>query len=418
MARILLATFGSYGDLHPYLAVGIELRRRGHQVAVATSPIYAAKVRSEDLAFVPVRPDITLDDGEALSYVMDARHGPERIVRFVAEQIRESYEDTLPAVRNADLVVTHPLTFGAVLSAQRLGVPWISTVLAPFSLLSAHDPPVQAAAPWMSQLRAFGPGPLRWLMSLAKRHTLSWIRPLLDLRRELALPTEGHPLFEGQHAPRRVLALFSKCLAQPQPDWPPQTVVTGFPFYDRHHEHPGLSPELERFLESGSAPIVFSLGSSAVGAAGDFYTLSLAAARRLGRRALFLTGRHPQGLSSDGVPADVLEVAYAAHSELFPRAAVTVHHGGIGTTSQAMLSGRPMLVVPFAHDQFDNGARVRRLGIAEVLPRKRYTVRRAEQWLRRLLEESHYAERSAVIAAEVRAEKGAQTAADEAEAAL
>ena len=411
MARILLTTLGSYGDLHPYMALGMELRLRGHQVTLATSAEYAKRVRSEDLEFVAVRPDISLADSAMLSYVMDARRGPERLVRFLASVVRESYQDTLAAVKRADLVVTHPITFGAVLAAQKVGVPWISSVLAPFSFFSAYDPPAPGVVPWMIKLRALGPGAIRWTITVAKRHTLSWIRPMLELRKELGLDAGGHPLFEGQHAPRRVLALFAKCLAPRQPDWPPQTVVTGFPFYDRHHDHQGLAPELEQFLASGSAPLVFSLGSSAVGAAGDFYTVSLRTARRLGMRALFLTGPHAQGL-----PADAMTAEYAPHSELFPRAAAIVHHGGIGTTAQAMRSGRPMLVVPFAYDQFDNGARVKRLGMAEVLYRGSYSARRAETLLRRLVEDSRYAQAGAAIAAQVRADNGAKAGADAIEA--
>lgn len=410
MARILLTALGSYGDLHPYLALGVELRRRGHQVTLATSAGYAAKVRTEELDFIAVRPDISLADSAMLSYVMDARRGTERVVRFLGSLIRESYQDTLAAVKQADLMVTHPITFGAVLAAQKVGVPWVSSVLAPFSFFSAYDPPIPAAAPWMVKLRALGPVAMRWTRALAKHYSFSWIRPVQELRQELGLNTGSHPLFEGQHAPRLVLALFSKCMAERQRDWPPQTVVTGFPFYE---ERQGISPELEHFLGDGAAPLVFSLGSSAVGAAGDFHTVSLQAARRLGMRALFLTGPHAHGL-----PPDAMAVEYAPHSEVFPRAAAIVHHGGIGTTAQAMRGGRPMLVVPFAHDQFDNGARVKKLGIAEVLYRSSYNARSAERLLRRLVEDSRYAQAAAATAGLVRAENGVKEAADAIDAVL
>lgn len=209
MARILLATLGSYGDLHPYIALGIELRRRGHQVTLATSAGYAGKVRAEDLDFAAVRPDISLADGAMLSYVMDARRGPERVARFLASVVRESYQDTLAAVQRADLVVTHPITYGAVLAAQKAGVPWVSSVLAPFSFFSAYDPPVAGGVPWMAKLGALGPRAMQWIVAIAKRHTLSWIRPVMELRKELGLEAGGHPLFEGQHSPRLVLALFA-----------------------------------------------------------------------------------------------------------------------------------------------------------------------------------------------------------------
>jgi UDP:flavonoid glycosyltransferase YjiC (YdhE family) len=151
-------------------------------------------------------------------------------------------------------------------------------------------------------------------------------------------------------------------LAQPQPDWPPETAVTGFPFFDRHHEQQPMAPEFDRFMSEGPPPVVFTLGSSAVGAAGDFYRDSLQAVRKLGVRAVFLTGRHPW--KTDG--ADLRAAVRDSHAALGD---LPAHRpsctGSIGTTRSHAL-GRPMLVVPFAHDQFDNGERVRRLGAAEV----------------------------------------------------
>jgi len=389
------------------MAIGIELRLRGHLVTLAAPPAYAPKVHSEGLEFAPMRPDISVTDTAMFERMMDARRGTERVVRFLAAAVRESYQDALEAAKKADLVVTHPITFGSILAVQKVGVPWVSSLLAPSSLLSAYDPPVLPPSPQLVKLRALGPWALRCLYGFGRLRTSAWVRPIVALQKELGLGASRHPLFEGQHSPRRVLALFAKCLAARQPDWPPQTLVTGFPFYDRHHEQQGLPPELERFLADGPAPLVFSLGTSAVGAAGDFYTVSLEAAQRLGMRAVFQTGRHPQGL-----PKDAMAVAYAPHSELFPRAAAIVHHGGIGTTAQAMRAGRPMLVVPFAHDQYDNGERVKRLGMAEVLYRRRYSVRRAVSLLRRLVEDARYAQAGAAVAAHVRSEDGVAAAAD------
>jgi UDP:flavonoid glycosyltransferase YjiC (YdhE family) len=255
---------------------------------------------------------------------------------------------------------------------------------------------------------------MRWIWELAKRNTSRWIQPVLALRRELGLPDRGNPIFEGSHSPHMVLALFSRCLAEPQPDWPPQTVVTGFPFFDRHHEQPDLAPELDRFLSEGPPPVVFTLGSSAVGAAGDFYRDSLKAVQKLGVRAVFLTGSHPQGIP-DPLPAGVVAVSYAPHSEIFSRASAIVHQGGIGTTAQAMRSGHPMLIVPFAHDQFDNAERVRRLGAAEVVYRSRYNTVTAEAALRKL----HHKDSAAARVGElVREERGTMNAADALEGAL
>ena len=131
MARILLSTFGSFGDLYPYIALGTELRLRGHAVTIATSAVYRGQVEAEGLGFHPVRPDISLDDRELIAYVMDARRGPERLLRYLASCSRDSYADVLAAAEQSDIIGTHPATFASVLVAQQLKMRWFSTVLAP-----------------------------------------------------------------------------------------------------------------------------------------------------------------------------------------------------------------------------------------------------------------------------------------------
>jgi rhamnosyltransferase subunit B len=405
--RILFNTFGSYGDLYPYLALGGELRRRGHDVAIATSALYRSKVESSGLTFHPVRPDVSFDDRELLAYVMDAKRGSERIIRFLSSSVRESYADLVELVSQADRVVTHPITFASVLAAQKLRKPWVSSVLSPISFLSAHDPCVLAPAPWLHRLSFLGPKITGAWMAFGKRQALHWLKPVLALRADLRLNAGENPLFEGQHSPALVLALFSSLLARPQPDWPPQTVLTGFCFYDQGE----TSAPLQSFLDAGPAPVVFTLGSSAVGTAGDFYAQSLRAVQRLGVRAVFLTGSQPQELP-EKLPGEIIVVPYAPHFRLFSRAAAIVHQGGIGTTAQAMRAGRPMLIVPFGHDQFDNAERVRRLGAAEVIPRTRYTARTAEKRLRLLLGSPSYANGAETAGERIRAENGTAAAAD------
>lgn len=379
MARILLATFGSLGDLFPYLAIGLELKRRGHQVTLATQALYADRVAAEGLRFHAVGPEVDPNDRQFIERVMDARRGTERILRFLSAHVRTSYEQALPAVRDADLVVTHPIALGALLALEKFPRPWFSSVLAPISYLSAYDPPVPAYAAWMLKARLFGPGAMRAAWNLGEWITGTWIREVFALRKELGLPRGANPLFA--HAPQLSLALFSKWLADRPPDWPPQAVVTGFPFFDRGDAAP---PELESFL---------------------------AAVQRLGVRAVMLVGRDPSVLPPR-LPDNVLAIPYAPHAEVMPRGAVTVHQGGIGTTAQALRAGKPQLIVPFGHDQFDNANRVKRLAAGETLARRRYTAANVASLLQTLLKNPSYATAAATIGDRVRAEQGAQSAAD------
>jgi rhamnosyltransferase subunit B len=418
--RIVLATFGTLGDLYPTLGVALGLHERGHDVVVAANPFHREGVERLGLRFAPLRPDLPdwKSDSGVIDRMMDPRRGTVRVVReFILPRLSEQYDDMAAAAEGADLVVSSLLVFAARLAAERLGVDWASMTFQPAALLSVFDPPVVGVLPGQSLIKALGPngarGALRLLRGLADR----WMEPWRDFRAELGLPpTDVNPFFEGQHSPLLTLALFSPLLAPPQPDWPPSTVVTGFPFDDRIG-WAGMSPEIERFLAAGPPPVVFTLGSSAVLSAGDFYRESLAALDRLGQRGILLVGPDPRNLRCR-LPEGVIAAEYAPHSLVFPRAAAVVHQGGIGTTGQAMRAGKPMLVVPFAHDQPDNAARVRRLGIARVLPSRRYDGRRAAKALAALLEDERYRVRAAEVGAAVRAEAGVAVACDAIEAVL
>jgi MGT family glycosyltransferase len=413
-SRIIFTTFGSLGDLHPYIPIALGLQARGHQAVIATSAFYRQKIEALGIGFRSVRPDLPDFDADAdlMRRMMDRRKGSECIIReFVMPALRESYEDTLAAAERADLLVSHMITFTTRLVAEKKGIPWASSFLQPLGLFSVYDPPVLPQAPFLAKLRFLGPVMHRFLFWCAKWSVRSWSEPWHRLRDELELPpTPQSPLFDGQNSPLLVLSLFSRLLADKQPDWPRQAVITGFPFYDRDGKA-GMPPELTQFLDAGPPPLVFTLGSSAVADAGQFYEHSVAAAEQLGRRAVLLVGNHARNQLAS-LPHSVVAFAYAPYSELFPKAAAIVHQGGIGTTAQAMRSGRPMLVMPYAHDQPDNAERLRRLGIARTISRYRYSPASAAAALRELLDNPAYSQRASEVGHQMRQEDGVQAACD------
>jgi UDP:flavonoid glycosyltransferase YjiC (YdhE family) len=414
VARIVFTTWGSLGDLHPYLAVGVDLQRRGHDVAIATVPTWRANVIAAGLEFRQMRPDVSPEDPRSRDLVrriLDAREGPAFLfTEMFAPRIREIYDDTVAALRGADLVVSHQIPVTTPIVVEQTGVTWVSAVLLPMGFLSAYDPPTAPQAPWLRTVAGMHPtlgGAVNWI---GRQVTRPWVEHVYRLREELGLERGGNPVFEAQHSPALVLGLFSTVLAKKQPDYPPQTLITGFPFYDTHPAH-AVDPRIAAFLDAGEPPIVFTLGSSAVWIADDFYPVSVEAVTRLGRRALLLVGEHADALRAT-LPAGITAFDYAPHGLVMPRASVVVHQGGVGTTGQALRSGRPMLVVPFGQDQPDNARRCVALGVARTIARGHYTVDRVASELAVLLSTPSYAARAAVVGEQVREERGAETAAD------
>ncbi|MGH9874684.1 MAG: glycosyltransferase [Pyrinomonadaceae bacterium] len=410
--RIVLTTFGSYGDIHPYLAIAAELRVRGHHPVIATSELYREKMRAGGFDFVPVRPHIPppeKQDPGMMEKVMNPKSGGSYIINeMLMPFLREGYEDLLRAVAGADLLLTHPISFAGPLVAQKTGIPWVSSVLAPVSFMSAYDPPVPPFWPWMRHAQLFGPRFVAAFFKQAKKyyHTKGYEK----FREELGLPDRGSPVFEGQHSPTLILALFSELFAQPQPDWPPQARVTGFAFYDGRNEL-AMPPELTKFLDEGAPPVVFTLGSSAVWVARDFYRESIAAAKLLGRRAVLLIGDERNQLEQT-LPPGIIAVNYAPFEELLPRAGAMVHHGGVGTTSQGLRAGIPTLIVPFAFDQPDNAAHAARLGGSRTLPRTKYRAARVAKELDILLTKPEHTSKARETGRLLRMENGAAVASD------
>ncbi len=413
MPKLLLATLGSLGDLHPYLALGLELKRRGHTVTIATSGVHAPRVAACGLNFAPVRPDESdfLRDSGTMEQLMDQRRGSEAIMKLIIlPWLRPMFDDLSVATRGQDLLLSHPLTLPIRLIAESRGIPWVSSFLAPISLLSAHDPPVLPPLPLLRHFRWLGPGFHRALFGLGRRVMRPWFKGWDALRAELGLPAvAGNPILEEQHAPRLALALYSPLFGPKPPDAPPQTVVTGFPFFDP----PGgqtLAPELEDFVAAGEPPVVFTLGSSAVRTAGGFYQRARAAVREAGCRAVFLIGEDERNALTD-LDERCLAVSFADHALLFPRGGLIVHQGGVGTTAQALRAGVPSLIVPFAHDQFDNAARVERLGAGRVGSHRASAAKFARQ-LRALLADKPMRARAVEVGAQICAERGVEAACD------
>lgn len=262
--------------------------------------------------------------------------------------------------------------------------------------------------PSLIHLRKAG-WPVYWAgLNLCRIATRHWSNPVRRLRRELGLRSDCDPVFRDKFSPDLVLALFSHHLGARQVDWPSQTVQPGFVFYDRHKVDARQSAVLASFLASGDPPLVFTMGSTAVHNAGDFYEASVEATKQLGRRAILLGAKTAPGTNNP----DILALSYAPYSQIFPHAQVIVHQGGSGTTGQALHAGRPMLIVPYGWDQPDNGARVQRLGTGLCLPRSAYSARTAAVALRRLLEGSRFAIRAAEVGAGLQSDDGLKLAGD------
>ncbi len=414
--RIVLSNIGTLGDIHPLIAIALELKRRGHTPVMALAEVYRPKIAPLGLEFHPLRPDIDPTNTILVEMIYDVKKGTERGLReFLFPALRQTYDDLLHAATHparADLLLLGELNYAGPLVAEVTGIPWASYLLAPFSFFSAYDPPVLPPYPKLARAEKVVPRMGHLIKRVARFVTRAWPEPVYALRRELGLPPGNNPIFDAKHSPELVLALFSHALGIEQQDWPPNVRVTGFCFYDADAGNAALPAHLAEFLAAGEPPVVFTLGSAAVLAAGPFYQLSAKAAMRLGCRAVLLIGSDPRNRPTEKLPDSICIAEYAPYSALFPRASIVVHQGGVGTTAQCLRAGRPMVIMPYSHDQPDNARRMRRMNLSRTIERKAYKPARVARTLRAMLDNPGYAAQAARVAAELNHEDGVCSACD------
>lgn len=397
---------GSAGDVHPFLGIGRRLKERGHRVTLAVNAYFRDATERAGLGYIEMgdaesftealkHPDIWKPGPKSLKAVLQfaAEAFPRQFEvteRFLAEhgwaehegaklgraEHRGRHDNTSTEheslgveIDPADqpVVLGASIGYGPRITRDKHVFPFITLHLAPVCFQSCEDPP-----------RFKGMFMPRWLPRPLKRATWwlgnkvadRFIAPSINaIRQEQGLPPAKNIVGDWMHSPDRVLALFPAWFAPPPSDWPRQVKLTGFPRFDEP-EH-GLSDELTAFLEASDGdkdrPIAFAPGS-ANRHARAFFEHAAKACQLLGRRGLLMS-KFPEQVPKH-LPKGVMHVPYAPFSQLLPRCAAIVHHGGVGTLAQSCAAGIPQLIHPLAHDQFDNALRLQRLGIGdEILPK-------------------------------------------------
>lgn len=421
MAKIVLATIGSLGDLHPFIAIGLALKARGHRTVLAVPLDHAAKVEAAGLEAVIVLPSFAEIaaglDGSDEAIVQRVMRDPGFLVdKILVPGVSPSAHALEAEIEGAALIAGSVFMFAAPIVAEKHGVPLVDVVLQPMSLLSAYDPPRTDEFRMMKHAPV-GPVGAAWnrLIYAGARQVLRrrYAGAIDAVRIEFGLkPSPRAMLLDPGGDPVLTLCCYSPLFAPLPQDAPANAVATGFAMFDSESGAPeALDPALAAFLDAGPAPLVFTLGSFAVYAPGDFYATAAQVARKLGRRAVLLVGERGE----PGADGDIFACRYAPHSALFPRAAAIVHHGGAGTTGQALRSGKPQLVVAHMGDQYDNAQRIQAMGVGLRLDARGFTAARAESAIRRLDAMAAEAER---IGAVIRQEHGAEAAANAIEALL
>jgi rhamnosyltransferase subunit B len=369
LLNVLLVALGSSGDVFPFLGLGRALRARGHHVTLLANSHFESITRQSELDFVELGSEADYQSITENPSLWKPIPG----VRLIADglilrNMRRSIEIIEQKNVTGQTVIAAPLTaFGARIAHERQGIPLVSVCLQPSALRSRARPPVIRPLPLSRRLpRAwnqllFGLSDWAFLDRLVRRDTNS-------LRSELGLEPIRRRFIDWSFSTTRILGLFPEWFAPNLPDWPSCVRVCQFPLYDASDTTP-LSPQATAFLDLGEPPVVFTPGS-AMRHSSEFFAACIEACRIIGTRGVLISPFRDQ-LSRE-LPPFIHVIDSIPFSRLFSRAAAIVHHGGIGTSSQALSAAIPQVIMPMAFDQHDNADRLERLGVARSISPRRF----------------------------------------------
>ncbi|CAD5202385.1 glycosyltransferase [Pseudomonas sp. FEN] len=355
--HVIITAIGSAGDVHPFVGIGRTLAARGHRITFCASAAFAPLIERCGFKFLPLGTREEYDTVMADPALWHPRTALPTLWKTVASTLREQYRLLEQACDDQTVMLGSLWAFAARLLQEKHGIPLITAQVSPFGFWSAAAP---STHPPGTNLPAFLPYPVkRTLLRFIERAFLDRIMApeLNSFRNELGLPPTKRIISQWIASPDRVLGLFPDWLAPVQHDWPAQTVLTGFPLFDES-SFQETDAELADFLNEAS-PVVFTPGSTMVDSE-RYFANAVQALKLINRRGVFLTSQpvDPTVVTK----GKVLVRRYVPMSRILPQSSALVHHGGVGTTALAMAAGVPQVATPFAHDQFDNAARMERLG--------------------------------------------------------
>ncbi|RYD67181.1 MAG: glycosyltransferase, partial [Verrucomicrobiaceae bacterium] len=372
-----------------FVGVGKALQARGHEVIVATSAFFESVVTRARLGF---RAMGTVEDFERIQGNPHLWHPTKALPSIIRHAVNPSYEPILEVARELNvpgetIILASSLAWATMSVRELLDVPVVSIHLAPSLFVSVHRQPVMHGAPvpqgaplWMKKVQ--------W--AIANKVVDHHVLPELNRFRSRHGLAPTRAVLHGWHSPDRVIALFPEWYAAPQPDWPKQVIQTGFPLFDESGQRE-VPQELDDFLNDGEPPVVFTPGS-AMDRGHEFFGEAVKALKLLGKRGILIS-RFDDTVPAD-LPKGVRHFSYVPFSQVLPRAAAMVYHGGIGTCAQTLRAGIPQLLMPMAHDQLDNLSRVHDLGTGDGLTPKRFKAKQIAATLDRLLHDSAVKQRA------------------------
>lgn len=410
--KITVNTFGTRGDIQPYIALSLGLQQAGHSVRIVTHQIFESFVKEHGLDFYL----LDLDPREVLinQALSELGNHTLRINRWMQENFKPALQDifiaTLKANRDADLMLNSGLSFAGWHVAEKLKIPALATYLWPVTP-SRHLPATSGKIPpdWLpfrgivNYLSAKLSNQLFFYLLLSSVN--QYRKEILDLQPMRAW--EYWSLDSARSSTSLIYGYSPTVIPKPS-DWGKNQQVSGYWFLDTAKNY---QPEIDliNFLSDDPPPVYIGFGSMVDHEQEKITQIIISALKESNHRGVLLGGW--SALGSGYLPDSILRVDAVPHDWLFPRMAAVVHHGGAGTTAAGLRAGVPSVVVPSFGDQFFWGWQVQKLGVgSKPIPRKKLTVGRMVRAIQQVVNDERIKTKAVQLGQQIRAEKGVDVA--------
>jgi rhamnosyltransferase subunit B len=386
-----MSTFGSEGDLKPPVAIGKMLHQFGAEVDFIANPFFEEMVLSEGLNFIGAGPFVDLDtilknDTSLLHPII----GPGQVWKMLLGSVEYTFPVACQQIerQKPDIVVSHAIELATQWAARKHRIPYVTLSTTPLIWCSKDDP-----VTFVKRLRP------AWMNALAL-HVLAWVSEFhfsvstRKIRNRFQLPRAYGAMKTIFSESVLNLGCWSALFRPETCDDPVNSLITGFTI-ERERDPRRIPKELMDWLSQESPPVIVGLGTTARWQGRHIYQAVAVACAELKRRCLLIG---PELKDLEDLENGIRAVREIPFREVFPYACVLVHHGGLGTTAQALFAGCPQLVVPFAHDQFNNAACVERLGAGLSLPSRKISEKSVKELFGQLLNNQQINQRTKDLA--------------------
>ncbi|CAM3463086.1 glycosyltransferase [Thalassospira profundimaris] len=415
--HVMLMTYGTRGDVQPFVALGHGLIQKGHRVTLAAPERFAGFITDHDLEFTPLTDAmIALMDDPQFARASDPKASTFQKLRSLLSIGKKArglqntlFDDIFRAIDQAkpDVIVFHPKAFGALPIGRHFGIPVVMAQLIPSFLPTGDYPHVGvpdlglrgASGRWYN--RVTGKLVYRVLNATLRRQVCRWAA-----RRQNGINAKSLDIMKScQSGTLRIIHAFSNAVISRPKDWPTNATVSGYWFLDGAAQTNPPDPALQNFVESQKNLIYIGFGSMPGNDPTAMAEMIAEAVSQAGVSAIVATGWG--GMDNINWPANILAVREVPHDWLFPKVDIVIHHGGAGTCAAALRAGRPSIIIPFFGDQPFWAKRLHRLGVAPrpIKPAKLDAAMLARQ-IKTVLETPSYRNNAERLASKIANEDG------------